>query len=109
MLKIHSSLKLIYLKQFRENLTFLEGVDHDVSFEVLEKAEWKNKLSQNQSFVDGYCQVPIHNKLDSNEVGLNHNWNVEKRFFEKFLGLTEFPYWKYQRNSFWDDGRINIE
>ena len=31
-----------------ENLTFLVGFDHDVSFEVLEKAEWKNKLIQRQ-------------------------------------------------------------
>ena len=94
-----------------ENLTFLEGVDHDVSFEVLEKAEWKNKLSQNQSFVDGYwVKFLIHNKLDSNEIGLNHNWNVEKKIFVKnSLGLTEFPYWKYQRNSFWDEGRIGAQ
>ena len=81
-----------------ENLTFLEGVDHDVSFEVLEKAEWKNKLIQSQSLVDGYwVKFQIHNKLDSNEIGLNHNWNVEKKIFVKnSLGLTEFPYWMYQ-------------
>ena len=94
-----------------ENLTFLEGVDHDVSFEVLEKAEWENKLIQSQSLVDGYwVKFQIHNKLDSNEIGLNHNWNVEKKIFVKnSLGLTEFPYWMYQRNSFWGEGRIGAQ
>ena len=94
-----------------ENLTFLEGVDHNVSFEVLEKANWKKKLIQNQSLVDGYwVKFIIHNKLDSNEIGLNHNWNVEKKIFvENSFGLIEFPYWKHKRHSFWGEGRIGAQ
>ena len=61
--------------------------------------------------MDGYwVKFQIHNKLDSNEIGLNHNWNVEKKIFVKnSLGLTEFPYWMYQRNSFWGEGRIGAQ
>ena len=37
-----------------KNLKFLEGLDHDVPFEVLENAEWTEKLFNAQSMVDGY-------------------------------------------------------
>ena len=37
-----------------KNLKFLEGLDHDVPFEVLENAEWTEKLVNAQSMVDGY-------------------------------------------------------
>ena len=67
-----------------ENLTFLEGVDHEVQFELLEKADWKKKLIQDQSLVEGYwVKFIIHNKLGSDEIGLNHNWNFEKRLIVK--------------------------
>ena len=94
-----------------ENLTFLEGVDHEVPFELLEKAVWKKKLIQDQSLVEGYwVKFIIHNKLGSDEIGLNHNWNFEKKLFVKnSLGLVEFPYWKHKRHSFWGEGRIGSQ
>ena len=79
-----------------KNLKFLEGLDHDVPFEVLENAEWTEKLVNAQSMVAGYwVKFVVRNNLESNFIGLNHNWNMEKKLYIKnSLGLKEYPYWK---------------
>ncbi len=84
------------------NLTFLEGFNYDVDFEVLENAEWTNKLENVQSIVNGYwVKFIVKNNLESNIIGLNHNWNMEKKLYVKnSLGIKEFPYWKHRENNF---------
>jgi len=85
-----------------KNLKFLEGLDHAVPFEVLENAEWAEKLFNAQSLVDGYwVKFVVKNNSESNVIGINHNWNMEKKLYVKnSLGLKEYPYWKYQKNVF---------
>ena len=84
------------------NLTFLEGFNYDVDFEVLENAEWTKKLENVQSIVNGYwVKFIVKNNLESNIIGLNHNWNMEKKLYVKnSLGIKEFPYWKHRENNF---------
>ncbi len=85
-----------------KNLNFLEGLDHDVPFEVLENAEWTEKLFNAQSMVDGYwVKFVVKNNSESNVIGINHNWNMEKKLYVKnSLGLKEYPYWKHRKNVF---------
>ena len=84
------------------NLTFLEGFNYDVDFEILENAEWTKKLENVQSIVNGYwVKFIVKNNLESNIIGLNHNWNMEKKLYVKnSLGIKEFLYWKHRENNF---------
>jgi len=85
-----------------KNLNFLEGLDHDVPFEVLENADWTENLFNAQSMVDGYwVKFVVKNHSESNVIGINHNWNMEKKLYVKnSLGLKEYPYWKHRKNVF---------
>ena len=85
-----------------KHLSFLEGLDHDIPFEVLENAEWNEKLINVQSMVNGYwVKFIVKNNSDSNLIGINHNWNMEKKIFVKnSLGLKEYAYWKFRENIF---------
>ena len=91
-----------------ENLEFLEGLDETTPFEKLQSAEWSPALVNNQSFVDGYwVKVEILNKRKTEAIGLNHNWNKEKKIFTlNSKGLTEYEYWKLGAQSWIGDGRI---
>ena len=91
-----------------ENLQFLEGLDETTPFEKLQSAEWSPSLVNNQSFVDGYwVKVKILNKRKTEAIGLNHNWNKEKKIFiSNSRGLTEYEYWKLGAQSWIGDGRI---
>ena len=93
------------------HLTFLEGLNHDIPFEVLENAEWTEKLVNAQSMVDGYwVKFIVRNNLKSNIIGLNHNWNFEKKLYIKnSLGSKEFPYWKHRKHNFLGEGRIGAQ
>ena len=94
-----------------KHLSFLEGADHDIHFEALENAEWTDKLVNVQSIVNGYwVKFIVKNNSDSNVLGLNHNWNMEKKLFVKnSLGLKEYPYWKFRENSFLGQDRIGAQ
>ena len=94
-----------------KHLSFLEGSDHDIHFEALENAEWTEKLINVQSIVNGYwVKFIVKNNSDSNVIGLNHNWNMEKKLFVKnSLGLKEYPYWKFRENSFLGQDHIGAQ
>ena len=94
-----------------KHLSFLEGSDHDILFESLENAEWTDKLINVQSIVNGYwVKFIVKNNSDSNVIGLNHNWNMEKKLFVKnSLGLKEYPYWKFRENSFLGQDHIGAQ
>ncbi len=96
---------------FPKHLSFLEGADHKTPFEVLENAEWTENLINVQSMVNGYwVKFIVKNNSDSNVIGLNHNWNMEKKLFIKnSLGLKEYPYWKYRENSFLGQDHIGAQ
>ena len=65
-------------------LTFLEGFDENTPYDVLENSLWSKKLINAQSIVDGYwVKLVIINELENNELGLNHNFNREKKIFIK--------------------------
>ena len=56
------------------HLTFLEGLNHDIPFEVLENAEWTEKLVNAQSMVDGYwVKFIVRNNLISNALSRKNN------------------------------------
>ena len=94
-----------------KHLLFLEGLDHDISFEALENAKWTEKIINVQSLVNGYwVKFIVKNNSDSNLIGINHNWNFEKKLYIKnSLGLKEFPYWKYRKHNFLGEGRIGAQ
>ena len=94
-----------------KHLSFLEGSDHDILFESLENAEWTDKLINVQSIFNGYwVKFIVKNNSDSNVIGLNHNWNMEKKLFVKnSLGLKEYPFWKFRKNSFLGQDHIGAQ
>ena len=79
-----------------KHLSFLEGFDETVSFEILESAEWSDRRLDAQSMVDGYwVRFVVKNNLKTDKIGLSHNFNYEKKIFIKnSLGIDEFSYWK---------------
>lgn len=90
------------------HLEFLEGADEAATFEFLEKAEWTPKLVEDQSLVDGYwVRLRVQNMLLTDEVGIKHNFNKEKKIFAQHSnGFNEYPYWAESEGSWIDEGRI---
>ena len=73
-----------------KHLEYLEGYDHNTTLKELKKGSWKKILKNYQSIVDGYwVRFKILNKFNTNEIGLFHNWNTEKKVFTDFNGLEK--------------------
>ena len=91
-----------------EYLEFLEGVDHTASFESLEQAVWGDRLINEQSLVDGYwVRFRVANNLASEDIGIEHNFNSEKKIFAVHSrGVDEYPYWKQREGDWISEGRI---
>ncbi len=91
------------------HLEFLEGADETADFEFLEKAEWAPKLIADQSLVEGYwVRLRIKNTLPTDDIGIKHNFNKEKRIFARHsYGVDEYLYWSGNGGSWIDEGRIN--
>ena len=91
-----------------KHLNFLEGFDHDVPLETLEKAEWTETLIGAQSMVEGYwVRFVVQNNLATSSIGLMHNFNFEKKLYVKnSLGVAVYPHWKYGEHPFLGEGRI---
>ena len=88
-----------------------EGFDETVSFETLENAEWSEKRLNAQSMVDGYwVRFAVKNNLQTDKIGLSHNFNYEKKIFIKnSLGIDEFRYWKAGINKNFEETHIGSE
>jgi len=68
----------------REYYSFLEGVDYNLTYQDLVKADWSSKMQTPQSFYDGYwVRLKVENKTDKVNLGLVHRWNFEKRIIYK--------------------------
>ena len=95
----------------QKHISFLEGLDHDNPFAARENAEWTEKLINVQSMVNGYwVKFVVKNNSDSNLIGINHNWNMEKKIFVKnSLGLKEYAYWKFRENIFLGQDHIGAQ
>ena len=91
-----------------EYLEFLEGVDHTAPFESLEQAVWGDRLINDQSLVDGYwVRFRVANTLASEDIGIEHNFNSEKKIFAVHSrGVDEYPYWKQREGDWISEGRI---
>jgi class 3 adenylate cyclase len=91
-----------------EYLEFLEGVDHTASFDNLEQADWGRNLINDQSLVDGYwVRFRVANTLASEDIGIEHNFNTEKKIFAAHSrGVDEYPYWKQREGDWIDEGRV---
>ena len=91
-----------------KHLSFLEGFDETISFDTLENAEWSEKRLNAQSMVEGYwVRFSIKNNLLTENIGLSHNFNREKKIFTKnSLGITEFDYWKRDLTKHITDNHI---
>jgi|TARA_B100000085_G_scaffold79189_1_gene71278 class 3 adenylate cyclase len=91
-----------------EYLEFLEGVDHTASFDSLEQADWGKNLINDQSLVDGYwVRFRVANTLASEDIGIEHNFNTEKKIFAAHSrGVDEYPYWKQREGDWIDEGRV---
>ena len=98
------SLENIPYKHFE----YLEGYDHNTTFKELKKGSWKKNLKNYQSIVDGYwIRFKILNNFNTNEIGLFHNWNTEKKVFTDFNGLEKmYSYWNFETDAWIDDGRV---
>ncbi|MEC7492634.1 MAG: hypothetical protein VYB01_07090, partial [Pseudomonadota bacterium] len=91
-----------------EYLEFLEGVDHTASFDSLEQSDWGKNLINDQSLVDGYwVRFRVANTLASEDIGIEHNFNTEKKIFAAHSrGVDEYPYWKQREGDWIDEGRV---
>ena len=98
------SLENIPYKHFE----YLEGYDHNTTLKELKKGSWKKNLKNYQSIVDGYwVRFKILNNFNTNEIGLFHNWNTEKKVFTDFNGLEKmYSYWNFETDAWIDDGRV---
>ena len=78
-----------------EHLEFLEGYDHTLPIDKLRAAEWTPRLQADQSLVDGYwVRLRIHNSLQTPAIGIEHNYNTEKKIFAVHTGgINEYAYW----------------
>ena len=94
-----------------KHLSFLEGFDETVSFEVLESVEWSDRLLDAQSMVDGYwVRFVVKNILKTDKIGLSHNFNYEKKIFIKnSLGVDEFSYWRAGIDKHFEETHIGSE
>ena len=101
---ISKSLENIPYKHFE----YLEGYDHNATLKELKKGSWKKNLKNYQSIVDGYwIRFKILNNFNTNEIGLFHNWNTEKKVFTDFNGLEKmYSYWNFETDAWVDDGRV---
>ena len=90
------------------HLEFLEGYNHTVSLQTLSVADWTKTLIADQSLVDGYwVRFRVENKISTNEIGIEHNYNSEKKLFTvNSNGVTEYPYWKQREGDWIGDGRL---
>lgn len=91
-----------------EHLEFLEGYDHTLPIDRLRAAEWTPRLQADQSLVDGYwVRLRIHNSLQTPAIGIEHNYNTEKKIFAVHTGgIDEYAYWKQGVGNWMDEGRI---
>ena len=70
-----------------KHLLFLEGLDHDISFEALENAKWTEKLINVQSLVNGYWvkfivkNTGIYNFLIGESLLKSHDIGLQLRKF----------------------------
>ena len=90
------------------HLEFLEGYNHTVSLQTLSVADWTKTLIADQSLVDGYwVRFRVENKISTDEIGIEHNYNSEKKLFTvNSNGVTEYPYWKQREGDWIGDGRL---
>ena len=91
-----------------EHLEFLEGVDHTISVDRLLEAKWTSRLVNNQSLVDGYwVRFRVRNTLQMDEIGIEHNFNTEKKIYAGHSGgVDEYNYWRQGRDPWMGNGRI---
>ena len=89
-------------------MTFAEGLDENATIINLENAKWNSLLQTPQSFVDGYWgRILISNMTSTSSVGLNHNWNREKKIFVRSKkGIIEYKYWNGTTDPALGEGRI---
>lgn len=65
-----------------KHLEFVEGFDQNTPFEKLFKLDWKKKLQNDQSFVDGYwVRFSVQNNTNTKNIGVTFNYNNEKKVF----------------------------
>ena len=65
-------------------LNSLKGLMRRQIFEFLETADWAPKLVADQSLVEGYwVRLRIKNTLPTDDIGIKHNFNKEKRIFAR--------------------------
>ena len=89
-------------------MSFSENLNENAKIYDLENASWISELATNQSYVDGYwVRFIIKNETNKTAIGINHNWNREKKIFVSTeLGIKEYPFWRHGVNAAFDDGRI---
>tara|TARA_B100001027_G_scaffold177625_1_gene128914 strand:+ start:157 stop:2319 length:2163 start_codon:yes stop_codon:yes gene_type:complete len=91
-----------------KHLEFVEGFDQNTPFEKLFKLDWKKKLQNDQSFVDGYwVRFSVQNNTNKKNIGVTFNYNNEKKVFSlNNKTVTEYPYWNEKHDRWIDDGRV---
>ena len=84
-----------------EHLEFLEGYDHALPIDQLRAAEWTPRLQADQSLLGGYwVRLRIHNSLQTPAIGIEHNYNTEKKIFAVHTGgIDEYAYWKQAKED----------
>ena len=89
-------------------LEFVEGVDQNTPFEKLLKLDWKKKLNNDQSFVNGYwVRFSVLNNTNNKNIGISYNYNNEKKVFTLNNNtVVEYPYWNEKNGTWIEDARV---
>lgn len=89
-------------------LEFVEGVDENTPFEKLLKLDWKKKLNNDQSFVNGYwVRFSVLNNTNNKNIGISYNYNNEKKVFTlNNKTVVEYPYWNEKNGTWIEDARV---
>ncbi len=89
-------------------LEFVEGFDQNTPFEKLIKLDWKKKLNNDQSFINGYwVRFNVLNNSNKKNIGITYNYNNEKKVFTLNNNtVKEYPYWNEKLDRWINDGRV---
>ena len=77
-----------------KHFKFLENSNENLSIKELENSKFKNNLNPAQSYYDGFwVKLSILNETNQIDIGINHQWNFEKRvFYSNSIGSTEYDF-----------------
>ena len=89
---------------------YYEDSEYDLTVDELETADWRKELLTSQSYYEGFwVKIAVLNKTNTEILGIQHNWNFEKKLMYKNSERTvEYPFLDSEYNNYKhiDENRI---